>query len=208
MLALSGCVSSTDSETESSAEVPEEPSTNTAPVISGSPTTMIVTGGTYSFTPSASDADGDTLTFSISNNPSWANFDTATGQLSGQPLLGDLGTFTDIVITVSDGSDSASIGPFNVDVVAAANGTVSLNWTAPTQYNDGSMLNDLAGYRVYYGTQSGVYTQQVTIDNPSITSYVIENLAPDTYYFVATSINGAGVESPRSNEATKVVSGT
>ena len=45
----------------------------------------------------------------------------------------------------------------------------------------------------------------VRIDNPGITSYVVDNLTVGTYEFVATSFNDAGVESVYSNPATKVV---
>jgi len=58
---------------------------NRAPVISGSPSTSATVGAAYSFQPTASDADGNTLTFAISGRPAWANFNTATGQLSGTP---------------------------------------------------------------------------------------------------------------------------
>lgn len=54
---------------------------NTPPVISGTPETEVFKQSAYSFTPTASDANGDNLTFSIVNKPSWANFDTATGRL-------------------------------------------------------------------------------------------------------------------------------
>ena len=39
----------------------------------------------YSFQPTAKDANGDTLRFSISNKPAWATFSTTTGRLSGTP---------------------------------------------------------------------------------------------------------------------------
>ena len=48
-------------------------------------------------------------------------------------------------------------------------------------------------------------TNSVTIDNPGITTYVIENLAPGTYEFSSTAFNSNGIESEYSNFATKVV---
>jgi hypothetical protein len=65
--------------------------------------TAIDIGSTYSFTPTASDPDGDALTFSVKNQPSWADFDKTTGSLSGQPALGSVGTYASIEISVSDG---------------------------------------------------------------------------------------------------------
>jgi hypothetical protein len=92
--------------------------TNAPPQISGTPTTSIDAGGNYSFTPAASDPDGDTLTFSIANPPSWASFDTTTGSLSGAPTNADDGTYGNIVISVSDGELSASLPAFSITVTA------------------------------------------------------------------------------------------
>ncbi len=74
---------------------------NRAPTISGTPPTTVQATTAYSFTPTASDPDGQTLTFSIANPPSWATFNTATGQLAGTPP--GAGTYSNIIITVSDG---------------------------------------------------------------------------------------------------------
>ena len=71
-----------------------------------------------------------------------------------------------------------------------------------------SQLVELAGYRIYYGTSAGSYPNSIRIDNPGLTTYVVENLVPNTYYFVATSINSSGVESSYSNVATKVINPT
>jgi hypothetical protein len=179
--------------------------TNSAPTISGSPATAVTVGDIYSFTPTASDSDGDSLTFSVANLPSWASFNSGTGKLSGQPTLAAVGTYGDISISVSDGTASASLRSFTISVDQTGTVSTTLSWTAPTQNEDGTALSDLAGYRIYWGTTSGVYTNSVTIDNPGITTYVVENLSPGTYEFVATSFNTIGIESVYSNPATKVL---
>lgn len=86
-------------------------------------------------------------------------------------------------------------------------GSAMLSWTAPTQNEDATPLTDLAGYKIYYGKASGNYTDQVRIDNPGVTTYVVDNLTPDTYYFVATAYNEAGTESAYSSEAVKDIVG-
>lgn len=86
-----------------------------------------------------------------------------------------------------------------------ADGSVTLTWTPPTQNTDGTPLTDLAGYKIYRGTESGVYNNITTVANPSIASWVTDVLPAGTYYFAATSYNEAGVESVFSNEVTKVV---
>jgi hypothetical protein len=179
--------------------------TNSAPQISGNPPTTVNEGQSYGFTPSATDADGDNLTFSISGQPSWASFDAATGRLSGTPGSGDVGVYSNIVISVSDGAASDALPAFSITVSAISLGSAELSWTAPTQNEDGTTLEDLAGYKLYWGTTPGSYTESVTIDNSTVTTYLVENLAPGTYEFVATAYNDAGVESRYSGAATKVI---
>ncbi|TMN64654.1 hypothetical protein CWB85_21295, partial [Pseudoalteromonas sp. S1727] len=58
-------------------------SVNDVPVISGAPSVSISEKTAYSFTPTAVDTEGDSLTFSITNKPSWLSFDSSTGTLSG-----------------------------------------------------------------------------------------------------------------------------
>ena len=55
-----------------------------APTISGAPPTSVVQGTQYAFQPTASDVNGDVLTFSIVNKPAWATFTTSTGRSTTQ----------------------------------------------------------------------------------------------------------------------------
>ena len=182
------------------------PTTNKPPTITGSPPPSALQDTQYSFTPTASDPNGDTLAFSITNKPSWAAFDTATGRLQGTPGAGDVGTTTGIVITVSDGQASASLAAFSITVQAVATGSATLTWTPPTQNEDGSPLTDLAGYKIYWGTTQGSYPNSATLNNPGLTSYVVENLlSGNTYFFVTTAFNSGGIESQRSNVASKTI---
>jgi hypothetical protein len=175
------------------------PAVNQPPTVSGNPPTTVTAGNAYSFTPSASDTDNDPLTFSITGKPAWATFNTNTGRLSGTPGAGNTGTFENIQISVSDGSDVVRLPAFTITVSAAVTGSISLAWNPPTENTDNTPISDLAGYKIYYGTQPGNYPNVVTINNPGVSSYVIENLSPGTYYVVATAINAAGIESDYSN---------
>jgi hypothetical protein len=181
---------------------------NRSPTISGTPPTAVAAGNTYAFTPRASDPDGQTLTFRIANRPAWASFNTATGRLSGTPTASHVGSYYNIVISVSDGARSASLPAFTVRVNAASSGTGSatLSWTVPTQNVDGTRLTNLAGYRVFYGTASRQYSQSVSVPNPAITSVVLEGLASGrTWYFSLKSYNTNGVTSNYSVEATRTI---
>jgi len=84
-------------------------------------------------------------------------------------------------------------------------GSTTLSWMPPTQNSDGSPLTDLAGYKIYFGNESGNYHTSIQIDNPGLALYVVENLTPNIYYFVLTAINSSGVESQFSNEVSKLV---
>jgi hypothetical protein len=179
---------------------------NRPPTISGVPTTAVVVGTAYAFTPTASDPDsGDTLTFRINVTPSWASFNAATGRLSGTPGLADVGTTTGIVITADDGEATTSLAAFNVTVQAVAVGSATLTWLPPTTNTDGSPLTNLAGYKVYWGPSQGNYPNSATLNNPGLTSYVVGNLAPGTYFFVATALNSVGVESSFSGVGSKTI---
>lgn len=186
---------------------PPAPPANQAPTISGSPPTAVVAGQSISFTPTASDPDGDSLTFSIQNRPSWLSFDQNSGRISGTPEPAQVGSYSNIVISVSDGQLSDSLSPFSISVEQAGSstGAVTLNWSPPTQNTDGTPLTDLVGYAFYWGTSPGSYPNRIQVDNAAITTYVIDNLSPDTYYFVATAIKANGTESSFSNEAVKQV---
>lgn len=109
---------------------------NRTPVISGSPVTTVAQGSTYSFRPTASDPDGDTLTFSISNKPAWLNFSTSTGQLSGTPTNSQVGIYSNIVIRVSDGTATTSLPSFNI-TVTNVNDTPTIIGSPVTSVNAG-----------------------------------------------------------------------
>jgi hypothetical protein len=178
---------------------------NRPPVISGTPSTSVMQGTAYSFQPTASDPDGNPLTFTITNAPSWATFNATTGRLQGTPSAGNVGTTSNVVIRVSDGTATTSLPAFSITVVAVAGGSATLSWTPPTRNTDGSALTNLAGYRVHWGRTAGSYTSSVTLNNPGLTSYVVSSLVPGTYYFVVTALNSAGVESQFSNAASKTI---
>ena len=184
---------------------PPPTSTNKAPTLAGTPSGSVLVGTAYLFQPLASDADNDPLTYDISGRPAWTSFSTTTGRLSGTPTAGDVGTYSNIVITVSDASTQVSLPAFSVTVVATATGSATLSWTPPTQNTDASPLADLTGYRVYWGMSQSNLTNSVRLNNPGLTSYVVDQLTPATWYFATTALNSQGVESSLSNIASKVV---
>jgi len=75
---------------------------DTAPVLHSIGSKFVSESNTLSFTVDASDADGNSLTYSAAGLPEGANFDTATGEFSWTPATGQAGTYT-VTFEVSDG---------------------------------------------------------------------------------------------------------
>ncbi|RJQ55301.1 MAG: hypothetical protein C4526_03900 [Nitrospiraceae bacterium] len=81
--------------------------------------------------------------------------------------------------------------------------TISLSWDAPATNSDGTPLTDLAGYKIYIGTSTGIYSE--IVDAGNVSAYTIENLTPGVYYFVVVAYNTSGNESDFSNEVALTV---
>ena len=173
--------------------------------ISGTPPSSVNVGAAYNFVPTTSGASGTTLSFSIQNKPAWASFNSANGALTGTPSATSAGTYSNILISVGDGTNSASLPTFSITVNQVSNGTATLNWTAVTQNTNGTPLTDLSGYRVHYGTAANNMSTVVTITNPTVNTYIATNLSSGTWYFGVTAYASDGTESALSNIGSKTV---
>jgi hypothetical protein len=177
-----------------------------APTISGTPATTDTAGTPYAFQPKASGPTGDTLSFSVQNKPSWASFSIATGALSGTPSSTQTGTYSNIVVSVSDGKASAALPAFSIVVkapsgtppVQGATGSAVVNWTPPTSNTNGTPLTNLAGIRIYYGTNTGNLSQSIQLAATQTTA-TISNLAAGTWYFAGAVYTTSGAQSAMSN---------
>lgn len=193
-----------DSPATSSASSSTSGSSNAAPTITGSPATAASPGQAYSFTPKASDPEGARLTFSITGKPSWATFDAATGKLSGTAAAG---SYASISISVTDGTNTVSLGAFaiNVSTSAVTTSSATVSWTPPTQRDDGTSLGNLAGYKIYYGTDPSDLSSIVAVNSAGVTSFTVDGLTKGTYYFTITALDSTGLESRFSNLASKTI---
>src|SRR3989304_713091 len=88
----------------------------------------------------------------------------------------------------------------------ASAGQAVLSWEAPATNADGSPLTDLSGYRIYYGTSSGVYGTAIDVGNV-ITSTVTNLTDGSLYYFAVTAYDLSRNESDFSNEVSKSILG-
>lgn len=77
----------------------------------------------------------------------------------------------------------------------------TLNWTLPTERETPS--NEplvLAGVRIYYGANSGLYDNVIDIPDGLATTYTVTGLLNNPYYFALTAYDTSGRESVYSNE--------
>jgi hypothetical protein len=110
------------------------------------------------------------------------------------------------VVTAYDTSDVESIPSAEVSaptpgvILATGSSSATIAWNASEDPN-------IATYRIYWGTSSGVYTQQMNVGN--VVAAAVGNLnAGETYYFAVTAIDTAGLESILSAEvSTQTASG-
>jgi Putative Ig domain len=190
-------------------EAPPPAASNSPPTISGAPGTSVTTGQRYTFVPVASDPDGDTLGFSVENMPAWATFDTTTGRLSGTPAAADVGSYAGIRIVANDATHSTGLSPFSIQVAApaaaAVTGAATLSWVPPTENTDGTAVT-LRGYELRFGRSANVLDQTVALSNPSLNTYVVENLAAGTWFFALVAVSAEGISSEQSNVASKTIS--
>lgn len=104
---------------------------------------------------------------------------------------------TGSLVACAGGGDSGA-----ATATATATNALSLNWTAPSEREDGSVMNlsEIAGYRIYYGTETGNYQNQLDINDSSAVQAKISEIPSDTYYVVVTVVDTDGRESSYSSE--------
>ena len=115
-----------------------------------------------------------------------ARAERSTGYVVGAP--------SNAVVTIADN-----------DEALPTLGSATLSWTPPTEREDGSVLDNLAGYKVHYGTNQSNLGTVVVLDNPGLSSYVVDNLGQGTWYFAVTAYDADGRESNFSNVGSKMI---
>ncbi len=181
--------------------------------ISGTPSTSVAENRYYGFQSWATDNTGRVVTYSIKNKPSWATFDTRYGHLYGVPTASNVGTYSNIVISATDGLTTASLPAFSITVTGTGvatsgtgtTGAATVHWNPPTQNTNGTTLTNLAGYIINYGTNSSSLTSSVKVTNAGLTSYQIDNLTKGTYYFAVAAYNTSGQTSSLSGKVSKTI---
>ncbi|MEN8187563.1 MAG: T9SS type A sorting domain-containing protein [Bacteroidota bacterium] len=117
--------------------------TNTIPVLNPIGDQTVKEGETLDVTVSATDADGDALTLTATNLPSFASFtdnNGGSGILSFAPLSGDAGTYSDIVVEVSDGTDTSS-ETISLTVTPAGDVSIAVDVDYYEHDDNGTIIN-------------------------------------------------------------------
>lgn len=89
---------------------------NDAPTIDGQPEVDIIANNEYSFSPSISDIENSQLTVTVENLPEWLTLDSSTGMLQGTPTNAQVATYSNIQMSVSDGTTTSQLPAFSIDV--------------------------------------------------------------------------------------------
>ncbi len=146
-------------------------------------------GKTYRFTPTHNEIEGNNLTFSITNPPSWASFDSNTGTLTGTPTNSDIGTTNTIEIHVDNGSTTVKLTTLDLTVVEPSTPNITGAPAAEAEpgsfYSFTPVANDTDGDILVFSinqkptwasfdTQIGALTGTPTFDDLGTTTRNIE----------------------------------
>ena len=144
------------------------------------------------------------ITWTASDNAAWLTLSpstgTATAAVTASVNLAGLAAGTHnaaISVAVTGSSNTPQSIPVSLTVTANSATSATLTWTANAE-------SDLAGYKIYSGTQSGVYGTPISVGK--VTSHILTNLINGTtYFFTVTAYDTAGNESTSAPELSKSI---
>ncbi len=166
-------------------------------------------GVPFEFQAATHNTAGSSLKFSAENLPPWARIDAGTGRISGTPGPHDVGAYESVSITAANATEKALTAPFTITVLGElptdARVVATVSWDLPPSKNDGSPLDDLAGYRILYGRNAEDLDQSILVMNPGATSYNFSALGTGVWYFAVVAVNANGLEGPATLPAMKSI---
>ena len=174
---------------------------NNPPVLAPIGNQSATVGTKLQFTISASDKDGDPLTYSATNLPNGANLDTTARTFSWTPASSQVGSFFNVAFSASDSIDT-DIQPISIivtpDVIPptaptqfkasfdSTNSQVNLSWQAGTD-NLG-----VAGYQLSRSTLAGLGFQVIASVNNTTLNFDDKQITPGkTYYYQVQTFDAA-----------------
>ena len=139
---------------------PVPPPVNNPPVITSTPITTVNESAAYSYDVNATDADGDTLTYSMTTGPAWLSINPSTGLLSGTAPSVTADTPFNIVIRVSDGNNGTATQPYVLTV---------LNVVSPPPTNNPPVITSTPITSVNESTAYSYDVDATDADNDTLT---------------------------------------
>lgn len=160
------------------------------PTISGTPALTVAQDEEYSFSPIGNDENSNTLVYSIANKPTWLNINTTSGLVSGTPTNANVGIHSNIVVSVTEGSDTVSLPAFSIEVTnindaPTITGTPTLTVEEDSLYSFTPIANDVDFSDTLtfsienkptwatFNVSTGLLTGTPTNDNIGITSGIV-----------------------------------
>jgi len=126
---------------------------NRPPVLDPIGSKTVNEGQFLEFTITASDPDGDDLTFSASNLPPGAQFDSDTQVFTWTPAYGQAGSYPNVLFTVTDNGDPAMSDSEGITItVNHVEVEVIVDNTDSECTTEGTWLQSSDPYYQYYGT--------------------------------------------------------
>jgi len=151
------------------------PTTNVGPVFTSTAGTTATVGTVYSYTPTATDADDDTVTFAVAGPTGMA---ISAGIITWTPTTAQIGTET-VVVTASDGTN-ATAQTFTITVSAAGAVPAAVAAVAAA-----AIVLDLA----VWTTAADISTFLNALANAAFTGYTAANDAAYVAAAVASSFS-------------------
>jgi hypothetical protein len=127
------------------------------------------------------------------------------GLLAATLSLAVIGCGSTSVFPTSTGSPNAAGQGAPGGSGAPGTGSATLTWTPVTQNTDGTLLTNLAGYKIHYGASPGELNTVVVLADPQQTTSLVDNLTPGTWYFTVAAYTSSGVDGLPSNVAQKTI---
>jgi hypothetical protein len=114
---------------------------------------------------------------------------TGAKAASGTQTLPAISATTNYTLTCSWGGDRAR-----------------LSWNAPVTNTDGTVINDLTGFRILYGSSAATLDRTLAVNDVTARSATVTALTPGTWYFAVRAVNSRNRESGNSNVVQHAVS--
>jgi len=181
--------------------------TNNLPTFTSSPVTSVNENTAYSYDVNANDADGDTLTYSLTQTPSWLSINSATGLISGTSPEVNSDTQFVVTVQVSDGNGNVAqvftIDVLNVVIIPPTNNAPVITSGPVTSVNENTAYsydvnaNDADGDSLTYGLTQGPNWLSINSVSGLITG-TSPSVSQNTNYAITVTVSDGTATVPQS----------